>query len=105
MNLSGHFSGSSAFVRIFIAVVCLALVVQGAHVCQPAESSAAGVGAVLSLATPMCPVCALSHSLLITLLLILFSVVPTRSRTLLVSVQPRSFWRGIQLDMRAPPVL
>ena len=101
MNLSGHFSGSSAFVRIFIVVVCLALVVQGAHVCQ----SAARVGAVISLATPMCPVCALSHSLLITLLLILFSLVPTRSLTFLVSEPARPFRRVLRLDMRAPPVL
>ncbi len=88
-----------------IALVCLTLALQGAHVCQSGESSALGVGAVISSATPVCPVCALAHSLLITLLLIFFSLVPTHSRALLVSVQARPFWRAIRLDMRPPPVL
>lgn len=105
MILSGHRSlNSGVGVQIFVVVVCLALAVQGAHVCPP-ESSGTGVRAVLTLATPVCPLCAVAHSVLISVLLILFSLVPTCSHTLLVSVQVRSFWRGLRLDMRAPPAL
>jgi hypothetical protein len=41
--------------------------------------------------------------LLLTLLLILFSLVPTRSRTLLISEQVRPVMRRLRLDLRAPP--
>jgi hypothetical protein len=71
---------------------------------MPAESSAAGVGAAISLSSPMCPVCVVSHTLLIALIFVLFSLVPTRSRTLLVSLQPTLSRRVLRLDMRAPPV-
>lgn len=87
-----------------VGVVCLALVLQGAHVCSPSESSAAGVGASISRAPTLCPVCAVAQTLLITLIFVLFSLVPTYARTLLVSLQPRSFRRELRLDMRAPPV-
>jgi len=80
------------------------LALQSAHVCPHAELSVPGIQAVNSLAAPVCSVCALAQSVLITLLLILFSLVPTRSRTPLVSVQVRSYWRAMRLDMRAPPV-
>ena len=88
-----------------VSVVCLALLLQGAHVCPPGAPSGAGIQASFSLASPICPVCAVAHTLLLTLLLILFSLVPTRSRTLLVSEQVRPFLRRLRLDMRAPPVL
>ena len=101
---SGHTSNSRFSVRICIAVVSLVLALQGAHICPHAELSAPGIRAVISIAAPTCSVCAQAQSVLITLLLILFSFVPTRSRTPLVSVQARAFWRGVRLDMRAPPV-
>ena len=101
---SGHTSNSRFFVRICIAVVCLVLALRGAHVCAPEELSAPGIRAVISLAAPACSVCALAQSVLIPLLFILFSLGPTRSRLPLVSVQARPFWRGVRLDMRAPPV-
>jgi len=102
--LSSHHSFSSGnWARILVVIVCLALAVQGAHVCAPMEPSGAGVRAVVAVATPVCPACALAQSVLITVFLILFSLVPTRSYTPMVSVQVRSFWRGLRLDMRAPP--
>ena len=85
--------------------MCLALVLQGAHVCAPSESSAAGAVSVTSLTSTLCPVCAVAQTLLITLMLVLFSLVPIHSRTFLVSLQPRPFRRVLRLDMRAPPVL
>ena len=106
MILSGHHSFSSgAWAPILIAMVCLALAIQGAHVCPPGKPAGAGVRAVVAVATPVCPACALAQSVLIPVLLILFSLVPTRSHALLVSVQVRSYWRGLRLDMRAPPAL
>ena len=106
MILSGHHSFSpGAWAPILIVMVCLALAIQGAHVCPPGESSGLGVRAVIAVASPVCPACALAQSVLITVLLVFFSLVPTGSRTLLVSVQVRSFRRGLRLDMRAPPAL
>lgn len=102
---SRPFSGSNAFVLALVAAVCLALALQGAHVCAPAESSAAGFSAATLLAAPMCQVCALANTLLTTLLLILFPLVPTQTRAVPVFVQVRSYWRGLRLDLRAPPVL
>ena len=98
-------SGSSAVLLAVVAAVCLALALQGAHVCAPAESSAAGVSAAISMSAPLCQVCALDNTLLITLLVILFSVVPVQARSIPVVVQVRSFWRGLRLDLRAPPTL
>ena len=86
-----------------VGIVCLALIVQGAHVCPPSESASSGLQTSFSLSTPVCPVCAVSHTLLLTLLLILFSLVPTRSSTLLVSEQVRPVMRRLRLDLRAPP--
>ena len=88
-----------------LGLLCLALMLQGAHVCAPAESSGSGGGTSISLANPVCPVCARSQTLLVALIFVLFSLVPIRSRTLLVSLQPRPFRRALRLDMRAPPVL
>jgi hypothetical protein len=88
-----------------VAVVCLALLLPGAHVCAPSGSSATGVVAAIALSTPLCQVCALANTLLITLLLILFSLVPIPARALSVPVQMKSFWRGLRLDLRAPPAL
>jgi len=102
--LSGHTSNSGVVVRICIAVVCFVVALQGAHVCPPAGASAHGIQVAISPGAPVCSVCALAHSVLITLLFILFSLIPTRSRTPLVSVQVRPFWHGVRLDMRAPPV-
>lgn len=108
VNFSGrHFPGSSygAFGRIFVAGVVLALVLQGAHVCPPAAPAAAGILASLSASSPVCPVCAVAHTLLLTLLLIFFSLVPTRSRMLLVAPPVRPLLRALRLDLRAPPAL
>ena len=98
-------SGSNALLLAVVAAVCLALALQGAHVCAPAESSAAGVSAAISMSAPLCQVCALANTLLITLLLILFSLVPVQTRALPVVIQVRSFFRGLRLDLRAPPTL
>jgi len=57
----------------------------------------------MSLATPVCPVCALSQSILIALLIVFFALVLSFTRIRLVSVQARPFWRGLRLDLRAPP--
>jgi hypothetical protein len=94
---SRQFSGSScgAFGRIFVAVVVLALVLQGAHACPPGAANASGLEASFSVASPICAVCALAHTLILTLLLILFSLVSTRSRTFLVSQPIRQFLRGL----------
>jgi len=103
-------SGSQSFshgtcARILVVVVCLVFTVQAAHVCPPGEPPGAGVRTVIAVAPPVCPTCALAQSVLITVMLILFSLVPTCSHTLLISVQVKSFWRGLRLDMRAPPAL
>src|SRR4051794_8071092 len=88
---------------IIIAILFCTVALQSAHVCPIEESSSAGIHAAISVVNPVCPVCALAHSVLITLLLILISLVPTRSRTVPVLVQARSYLQGIRLDLRAPP--
>jgi hypothetical protein len=102
--LSGHTSNFGVGGRIFIAVVCFVVALQGAHVCPPPGASAHGIQVAISPGAPVCSVCALAQSVLIILLFILFSLIPTHSRTPLVSVQVRPFWHGVRLDMRAPPV-
>jgi hypothetical protein len=99
----GQSSGANSRTRMWIALVCLAVALQGAHVCQSAELSGAGIGTVISHAAPICPVCALAQSMLVALLVIFFCLVLSYSRTCLVSVQARPFWRGLRLDLRAPP--
>ncbi|MFY9560851.1 MAG: hypothetical protein WAQ52_11505 [Terriglobales bacterium] len=102
----GQLASSRVFAQVLVGVVCLALLLQAAHVCQPAESYAPGVRGGISLAKPVCPVCALAQSVLGTLvLLFLFFLVPNRSRMVFVSVQAKPFWRGVRLRMRPPPVL
>jgi hypothetical protein len=92
-------------VPVFVGVLCLALALQGAHVCPSAEFSAAGLRPAVSSLTPVCPVCAIAHSLLVTLLLFVVFLIPNYSRTVLISVQAKPFWRGIRLYMRPPPAL
>ena len=104
MSLSTHHSLRTG-VRgpILLAILALTLVVQGSHFCGPAETSEAGVWAVVTVAATVCPVCALAYSAMIAVILILFSLVSSYSHILLLSVQVRSFWDGLRLDMRAPP--
>ncbi|MBI3645641.1 MAG: hypothetical protein HY233_06725 [Acidobacteriales bacterium] len=101
----GQSARSRVSAQLFIGVMCLALVLQGAHVCQLAASSAAGVRAGNVFAAPVCPVCALGLSLLVAVLLFLFFLLPNRSRAVYVSVPAAPFWRGVRLDVRPPPAL
>ena len=101
-----QFTASSyGIVRVLAAGVVLALVLLGAHVCPPAGSTASGIQVSISAASPTCPVCALGHTLILTLLLILLSLVSNYSGSSLVSQPVRSFLHGLRMDLRAPPVL
>jgi len=103
---SRQFSGSSygAFGRIFVAAVVLALVLQGAHVCQPVVPHVPGVQASMSSAAPFCTVCAIAQSMLLAAILILLLLIPSRSSSGLLSVQANSFCHGLRLNARPPPV-
>ena len=106
MILSSHHSFSPGIrARILVVIICLALAAQGAHFCPLPEPSGAGIQALITPDAPACSVCALAYSVLMTVLLIIFSLGATGSRTPLVSAQVRSFQYGLRLDMRAPPAL
>jgi hypothetical protein len=98
-------AGYDAAIRLLVAGVVLVLVLQGAHVCPPAGSAAAGVQASFSGASPICPLCALAHTFLLILLLVLFSLLPNHVRTPLLSRHVRPYLRGLRMDLRGPPVL
>jgi hypothetical protein len=95
----------SAAIRLLVAGVVLVLVLQGAHVCPPASSGDAGVQAWFSGASPICPLCALAHTFLLILLLVLFSLLSNHARTPLLSQHVRPSLRGLRMDLRGPPVL
>jgi hypothetical protein len=102
-QLSGD--GYGAAIRLLVAGVVLMLVLQGAHVCPPASSGDAGVQVSFSGASQICPLCALAHTFLLILLLVLFSLLPNHVRTPLLSQHVRPCLRGLRMDLRGPPVL
>jgi hypothetical protein len=98
-------SGYGAFGRIFVAAVVLALILQGGHVCQPVMPNAPGVQAAASAAAPFCTVCAIAQSMLLAAILILLLLIPSRAPSVLLSIQAKTFWHGLRLNARPPPVL
>ena len=104
MSLTASRSSRADTMRsLLIAALCLALAVQGAHTCQLVDSASAADGAFLVSSTPQCPICAVSQSLIVTLILIFFALVSSQSRAFSSPVRQRAFWRGLRLDLRAPP--
>lgn len=98
-------SGTLICAQTLVLLVCLAVTVQGGHVCQYAQLGAPGVQPEMSSGAPFCTACAVAHSLLITVILLLLLLIPTTSRTVFVSVQAKSYWHGLRLYVRPPPAL
>lgn len=102
-----HFRGRSSAARGLIAALwglaCLALILQGAHVCASGESTDPGVWPASLSAPFFCPVCAIAHSLLVILLFFLIILVLTQARIILPAFQAKPCWRGLVLHVRPPP--
>ena len=103
-------SVQSARVRIclqmLVALLCLTLVAQGAHVCQSAQHLDSGVQGVLASPVPVCPICAVAHSLLFAVFFLFLFLMPRSSPAVFHSVEAKkSSWRAVQLYMRPPPAL
>jgi hypothetical protein len=90
---------------MLVALVCLAMTLQGGHVCQFAHRGAPGIQAEMSSAAPFCTVCALAHSLLVAVMLLLLLVMPSYLRGVFIPVQAKAFWQGLRLYVRPPPAL
>ena len=98
-------SVSRVLVPLLVAVLCLAITAQGAHVCPTTQKDAPGVQSEIGAQAPFCTVCAVGHSLLVAAVLLLLLFIPTRSQTDIVPVQAQPFWDGVRLYVRPPPAL
>jgi hypothetical protein len=107
VNLAGVQSAQSKLsVHLLVALLCLMLAVQGAHVCRSSRHFELGVQTETGSPTPVCPVCAIAHTLLFTVLFLLLFLMPNNSTAVFQSVEPKkSSWREVRLYMRPPPVL
>ncbi len=97
--------GGRIALQALLALLCLTLAVEGAHVCPTAQPDAPGVQAEAGAQAPFCTVCAIAHSLLVAVVLLLVLFIPTRSHAEIVPVQAQAFWDGLRLYVRPPPVL
>lgn len=97
--------GSRVLVQTLLGVLCLAITVQGGHICRPTLPAAPGLQADAGTAVPYCTLCAIACSLIVAVFLLLFLFLPTRFCTEFVSVQASSFWDGLRLYVRPPPAL
>lgn len=98
-------AGHRVLVQALLAALCLAITLQGGHVCRPTLPAAPGLQADAGAAVPFCTVCAMSGSLIVAIALLLFLFLPSSYRTDFVTVQARSYWQGLRLYVRPPPVL
>jgi hypothetical protein len=83
-------------------LVCLALVMQGAHACGSGDTTDPGAPVISSVQLP-CPVCAIVHSLLVVLIFFLIPLVLTHIRISLPFLPAKPCWRGPELYVRPPP--
>jgi hypothetical protein len=101
-----HFADRKPALRLLLAALCavvsLALILQGAHVCPAGESTTPGVWAGSS-AVPFCPLCAIAQSLQVILLFFLIILVLTHTGIIFPISHARPCWRGSQLYVRPPP--
>jgi hypothetical protein len=89
---------------MLVALLCLTLAVQGAHVCRSGHHFDSGVQGELASPAPVCLVCAIAHSLLFTVFFLLLLLMPRSSAAVFQSVEAKkSSWRAVQLHMRPPP--
>lgn len=98
-------AGNRVLVQTLLVALCLAIALQGGHVCRPTLPVAPGLQADAGAAVPFCTVCAISCSLIVAIALLVFLFLPSHYRTDFVTVQARSYWLGLRLYVRPPPVL
>jgi hypothetical protein len=89
---------------VLVGLLCVALVLQGAHVCPYAQHSAPGVQNALCSASTVCSVCAVAGSVLIVVSFVLLLLLPSGSRPSFAPVAARPFWRVERLYVRPPPL-
>ena len=89
-----------------VAVLCLILLVQGAHVCGTCQSLESSLQAGFASPNLVCPVCVVAHALLFTvsflLLFFMLGNAPIFSNPVKTK---KSLWREVRLYMRPPPAL
>lgn len=98
-------AGSRAVVHLLLVLLCLTITVEGAHVCSPEQHDAPGLQCDLGAQAPFCTVCAIAHSLLATIILLLLLLIPILSHPEIVPIQAQAFWDGLRLSVRPPPAL
>jgi hypothetical protein len=92
-------------VHLLVAVLCLTLAVQGAHVCQSGPHLKSGVQADGG-SSPICPVCAIAQTLMLVVsFLLLFLMSDTASSVIPLVIVKKPSWREVSLYMRPPPAL
>ncbi|MBZ5546948.1 MAG: hypothetical protein LAO22_03155 [Acidobacteriia bacterium] len=92
--------------QTLVALLCLTLAVQGAHVCGFSQSFEPAVQTEIGSPTVVCQVCAIAHSLLLTVLFLLLFLMPNSAPALFHPIEARkSLWREVRLYMRPPPAL
>ena len=89
--------------RLLVLLLCLALTLLGGHVCQNEHHVGTELQSANSSAVSFCPVCAVAHSLLVTVLFLLLQLLSSGSRTFLLAPQVRPLWRGVRFFVRPPP--
>ena len=90
--------------HVVLGFLCVALVLQGAHVCPYAQHSAPGVQNGPCSSSAVCSVCAVAGSLLIVVFFALLLLLPSGTRPAFAFVPAKPFWRAERLYVRPPPV-
>lgn len=97
--------GGRIALQALLALLCLTIAVEGAHVCPTAQPDATGVQVEIGIQVPFCTVCAIAHSVLVAVVLLLLLLIPIHFHTEVVPVQAQAFWDGLRLYVRPPPAL